>query len=165
MLFIKKLILIALLAGVSINVSAQFTKSIPLKPIYKNGQKYFYGTKRVNSGYSLQIPLEGIDDPEVNRYYNGYKTLQNLRGYAYLPAMVFLFAGSTGSQNEAETFLYLLLAGVAGDITFNLVSHHKMGKAIDIYNVAITERASLGLQLERTNRNQTLISLGIRKLF
>ena len=53
------------IAGTFANATAQFTKSIPLKPIYKNGQKYFYGTKKVNSAYSLQIPLEGIDNPEV----------------------------------------------------------------------------------------------------
>lgn len=161
----SKFILIALLVGTFANATAQVTKSIPLKPIYKNGQKYFYGTKKVNSAYSLQIPLEGIDNPEVNRYYNSFKTLQSLRGYAYLPSIIFLVAGNNGSQNEADTFLYLLLGGVVGDITLNLLSHHKMGKAIDIYNISIADRASINLQIEHANRDQTLISFGVRKLF
>jgi len=35
----SKFIFIALLVGTFANTTAQFTKSIPLKPIYKNGQK------------------------------------------------------------------------------------------------------------------------------
>lgn len=162
---ILKLSMVALLLLIAKETSAQFTKSMPLKPIYKSGHKYFYGTKRVNSAHSLQIPLEGIEDPEVSRYYNSFKTLQNLRGYAYLPAIVFLFSSNASSDSDSQTFLYLLLGGLAGDLTLGLLSHGKMGKAIDIYNVSIARQASMGLQLEKLNHEQTLISLGFRQLF
>jgi hypothetical protein len=144
---------------------AQFTKSIPLQPIYKEGWKYFYGTTKVNSAYSLQIPLEGIDNKEVNRYFKSYKTFQNLRGFAYLPSVIFLFTNLNGSQQSGETFTYLLLAGVAGDIAFNAISQSRMAKAIDIYNIAIAPRGSLNLQMEKTKSNQTLISFGFRQRF
>jgi hypothetical protein len=144
---------------------AQFTKSIPLQPIYKEGWKYFYGTKKVNSAYSLQIPLEGIESREVDRYFNNFKTFQNLRGLAYLPSVLFLFTNLDGTQQSGETFTYLLLAGVAGDILFNAVAHNRMRKAIDIYNISIAPRGSINLQMEKVKNNQTLISFGIRQRF
>ena len=145
--------------------SAQFTKSMTLKPIYKEGWKHFYDTKKVNSAYSLQIPLEAINDRAVNRYFTNFKTFQNLRGLAYIPSLVFLFTNSGSSQQDADTFLYLVLAGLAGDITFNILSQNQMRKAIDIYNVSIAQKGSLGLQLERTKNNQTLISFAVRQRF
>ena len=145
-------------------VSAQFnTKSIQLKPIGKSGWKYFYGTKRVNNAFSLQIPLEGINHPEVNRYFKNFKTLQKVRGLVYIPALVFLLTLNNPTQQDAETFLYLFYGGIAVDLTCNIISQNQIGKAIDIYNISITQSSSLGLQLEKMKDNQTLISLGVRQ--
>ena len=163
--FLKPLFLLFVLICSYGSSMAQFTKYIPLQPIYKEGWKYFYGTKKVNSAYSLQIPLEGIDNKEVDHYFNSFKTFQNLRGFAYLPSVIFLFTNLNGSQQSGETFTYLLLAGVVGDIVFNAISQNRMSKAIDIYNIAIAPRGSLNLQMEKTKNNQTLISLGFRQRF
>ena len=147
-------------------VSAQFTtKSIQLKPIGKSGWKYFYGTKKVNNAFSLQIPLEGINHPEVNRYFKNFKVMQNLRALAYIPSFIFLFTMSNGTQQDAVTFSYLFLGGVAVDITGNIISQNQIGKAIDIYNISITQSSSIGLQIEKIKSNQTLISFGVRQRF
>jgi len=160
----KPLLILVLLFFSSV-AKAQFTKSIPLQPIYKEGWKYFYGSKKMNSAYSLQIPLEGVGSPEVERYFKSFKTFQNLRGLAYVPSLVYLFTNLNGSQQSGETFTYLLFAGLAGDLAFSIVSHHKMAKAIDLYNLAIAPRGSINLQLEKIQSNQTLISFGYRHRF
>ena len=161
----KPVLLFVLLLGFFVTASAQFTKTIVLKPIYKEGFRYFYDTKRVNTAYSLQIPLEGINNKEVDHYFRGFKTFQTLRGLAYVPAVVFLFTTPNGSTQDAQTFLYLTLGGIAGDLAFNIISQNKMGKAIDIYNIAIAPRGSLNFQLEKMKTNQTLISFGFRQRF
>lgn len=145
-------------------VSAQFnTKSIQLKPIGKSGWKYFYGTKKVNNAFSLQIPLEGINHPEVNRYFKNFKALQKLRGFAYIPSLVYLLSLHNPTQQEAKTFVYLFYGGMAVDLTCQIISQNQIGKAIDIYNISITQSSSLGLQVEKMNGNQTLISFGVRQ--
>jgi hypothetical protein len=58
---------------------AQFTKEMPLKPIYKNGWKYFYGGQKMNSAYSLQIPLQSLDDKEINERFKKFKRFQVYR--------------------------------------------------------------------------------------
>ncbi len=157
------LIFLMTFAGVT---SAQFTKSIQLKPIYKHGWRYFYDTKKVNSAYSLQIPLEGIQNKDVDRYFKSFKTLQTLRGIVYIPALMYLFTNNIGSSKQNyDTYWYLTLAGIAGDVTFNIISQNRMSKAIDIYNVSIAHGASLSLQMDKIKNSQTLISFGIRQRF
>jgi len=141
-----------------ITAHAQFTKEIPLKPIYKNGWKYFYGGQKMNSAYALQIPLQSLDDKEINERFKKFKRLQVYRVFVYIPALVYLFtnahfgSGRRGYNTRGvsgETFLVLAVVGVAGDLTFKELAHHQMGKAIDIYNVKISNKSTLGLSFNR----------------
>jgi len=149
-------IVIAFLAC-TITTHAQFTKEIPLKPIYKHGWKYFYGDQRMNSVYALQIPLESLNDKEINERFKRFKRLQVFRVFAYIPSIVYLltnahFGGHRGYSTrgvDSETFLLFWLGGLAADISFNAASHHQMAKAIDIYNVKISNKSTLGLSFNR----------------
>src|SRR5882724_2852897 len=78
----------------SLSARAQSTKEIPLKPIYKNGGKYFYGDQRMNSVYALQIPLQSLNDNEINARYKKFKTYQALRVVAYIPGLVYLLTNA-----------------------------------------------------------------------
>src|SRR6478736_2193816 len=149
-------IAIILFAWIGVSSScAQDTKEMSLKPIYKNGWKYFYGDQRMNSVYALQIPLQSLNDSEINLRYKKFKTFQVLRGIAYIPALIYLFTNANYSGRRptrgvsSQTFLLFAAGGLAGDITFNALSHHQMGKAIDIYNVKISNKSTLGLSFNR----------------
>jgi len=139
----------------TLSARAQYTKEMPLKPIYKNGWKYFYGDQRMNSVYALQIPLQSLNDNEINLRYRKFKTFQALRVVAYIPGLVYLLTNANFSGHRptrginSETFLLLWVGGLAADFTFNALSHHQMGKAIDIYNVKISDKSSLGLSFNR----------------
>jgi hypothetical protein len=151
---IRVLVMAALLICAH-TVCAQSTKEMSLKPIYKNGWKYFYGDEKMNSVYALQIPLQSLNDKEINMRYKKFKTFQVLRGIAYIPSLVYLltnanFGGRRPTRGiSSETFLLFVAGGVAADITFNAISHHQMGKAIDIYNVKISNKSTLGLSFNR----------------
>jgi hypothetical protein len=141
----------------ALNANAQFTKEVPLKPIYKQGWKYFYGDQRMNSVYALQIPLESLGDQEINARFRKFKKLQIYRVLIYVPSVVYLFAnvhfggrrGYSTRGMDTETFLLLATGGLAGDITFNAMAHQQMAKAIDIYNVKISNKSTLGLSFNR----------------
>jgi hypothetical protein len=161
-------IAIILLQGIGASgVYAQYTKEVPLKPIYKNGWKYFYGGQKMNSVYALQIPLQSLDDKEINERFKKFKRFQVYRIFVYIPSIVYLFTYVGSSRrgyaprghNQAETYWILLAVGVAGDITFNELGHHQMAKAIDIYNVKISNKSTLGLSFNRLlNQNYPSLS-------
>lgn len=153
------------------SAQAQFTKEIPLKPIYKHGWKYFYGDQRMNSVYALQIPLESLNDEEINERFRRFKRFQVFRVFAYIPAIVYLltnahFGGRRGYSTrgiESETLLLFWVGGFAADMTFNAMSHHQMAKAIDIYNVKISNKSTLGLSFNRLlNQNYPGLSYHFR---
>jgi hypothetical protein len=153
----------------TLRAHAQFTKEMPLKPIYKNGWKYFYGDQRMNSVYALQIPLQSLNDNEINARYKKFKTFQVLRGVAYIPGLVYLFTNANFSGRhgtravQSETLLLLWAAGLAGDITFNALGHYQMGKAIDIYNLKISNKSTLGLSFNRLlNQNYPGLSYQLK---
>lgn len=143
---------------------SQQTKSIQLKPIYKQGSRYFYDNKRVQSPYALQIPLQSLNDPDINKYYNSFKNLQLARGLAYLPSLIYLFTIDRNSYQNPNIFFYLLLGGLGADLTLNVISQNRMSKSIDLYNISIMDRSSLGLKLDRLPaNNQFMLSFGFRK--
>ncbi len=138
--------------------NAQSTKTVPLKPIYKQGWKYFYDGKRMNSVYALQIPLQALENKEINERFRKFKQLQRLRIVAYVPSLIYLFTsvhfrggghrGYSARDASTETILLLTGIGIAGDITFNAMAHHQIGRAIDIYNVQIAEKSSLSMSVQ-----------------
>ena len=151
---IRVLVVVALLIG-TWSARAQSTKEIPLKPIYKNGWKYFYGDQKLNSVDALQIPLQSLNDDEINRRYKKFKTFQSLRIVAYIPSIVYLlinanFGGRRPTRGiNQETFWLLWGGGLVTDLTFNAISHGQMGKAIDVYNIKISNKSTLGLSFNR----------------
>ncbi len=156
----------------TISAKAQFTKEMPLKPIYKNGWKYFYGGQKMNSVYALQIPLQSLDDKEINERFKKFKRFQVYRIFTYIPALAYLLTnarfgsgrrGYTTRGINTETFLLLTIGGVAGDLAFKELAHHQMGKAIDIYNVKISGKSTLGLSFNRLlNHNYPGLSYQFR---
>lgn len=147
------------------DVSAQNTKSIQLKPIFKSGRKYFYDSKKMVTPYSLEIPLLALNNEEINRNYRQFKTLQSLRGLAYLPGLVWLFAANPNSTNYDEGLFYLLMGGLVVDIGINAISHQKMKQAIDLYNIAIMDRSAIGFNMQNIQYQQFSFNIGYKYRF
>ncbi len=143
---------------------AQQTITVPLKPIHKQGRQYFYDGKRMYSPYAIQVPLQSLNDREINRYFNQFRGFQQARGLAYLPSLIFLFTNESNSQDASRVFLLLLAGGFAADIGLSIASHTRLSKAINLYNFAIMDRASIGLNLDRLPaNNQYMVSFGLKK--
>ncbi len=158
--------IVLLLFVSSANADAQFTKEVPLKPIYKQGWKYFYGGKKMNAAYALQIPLEALDNKEVNERFKKFKTLRTFRKIAYIPSLIYLLTsvhlrfghrrGYNVQNASTETFALLVAGGVAADVAFNAMAHQQMGKAIDIYNLQIANKSSLGLHINPLHKQNSI---------
>lgn len=140
---------------------AQFTKTIELKPIQAQGWKYYYDFKRVKSPYALQIPLQALDDQEINLRYRRFSNYQDIRGIAYFVPVIFLFTEEAASQSGANTFLALFAGAIAIDLTFTIISHHELRKAVGRYNEKILQKNALGLQWQGLPRQQ-LVGLSFR---
>lgn len=123
-----------------LKASAQQYRTVELKPIQIQGWKYYYDFKRVNSPFSLEIPLEAIEDDEINNRIRKFKNLQSVRGLGYLGSLVYLASTNANTRSTANTFLGIFAAGIVLDLSFNLLSHRQMKRAVDKYNLAILKK-------------------------
>jgi hypothetical protein len=151
---------------------AQFAKSVELKPIQVQGSRYFYDFKHVNSGFSLQIPLQSLDDAEINKRYNNYRILREFGAAVYLVPIIYLFSATyassntgTSSYNDAQTFSILVWSAVAVNIGCNIASNIQLKKGILRYNMLIFKNNGMGLQLERIPNHQPLLGIGFSRRF
>jgi hypothetical protein len=158
------IVLLALIC--SGNVLAQFTREVPLMPIYKQGWKYFYGGKKMNSAYALQIPLQALDNKQINDRFRKFKTLRVFSKVAYAPAILYLLTnvhlrfghrrGYSAQNASTEAFALLAAGGIAGDIAFNGLAHYQMSKAIDIYDLQIANKSSLGVSVNPLHKQNSM---------
>jgi hypothetical protein len=154
------------LTSLPLCAQVQTTRSVTLKPIYKNGGQYFYDAKKVHSAWSLEIPLQACNNADVTKHFQRFKRMQRFRGLAYVPMLVwFLSSYNSGTYYVSNEIFYLYLGGLGTDLTLHLTSHYQMRKAIDLYNVAIMNKSTAGLRLETNPMNQTMVSIGYRVKF
>ncbi|MBX2961901.1 MAG: hypothetical protein KF687_05260 [Cyclobacteriaceae bacterium] len=131
---------VILLFLLSSNLQAQQRfRTVELKPIHKDGWRYFYDGKRVNTPYALQIPLSSVNDEEVTKRYKQFTFLSNAGQFLAIVPLVYLIGGVTNSGNiyNPETFFWMVIAIFGIDITLDIVAHSQLKKGIDRYNILI----------------------------
>jgi hypothetical protein len=127
---------------------AQRYKTVELKPIAKQGWRYYYDLKKVAHPVALEIPLLALNDEEVNQYYRTSKSLRTAANVVGILPLIFLFTiPATGD----ETAFWVVLGGtVAAQLSLVAVSHAKLGRAIDRYNTLIFQPSSSSLGIQAT---------------
>jgi hypothetical protein len=115
--------------------SAQKFKTIELKPIVKQGGAYLYDLKRVHGGaYGLQIPLQSLDDNEVNRYYKSFRTWKTVGAvFSLIPAVYFISISRSQTFDQNE-FWITFGASMAGILATEIVANTRIKKGVDRYN-------------------------------
>ncbi len=132
-------IYICLLVLISSTLYGQRLKTVELKPIYKQGFRYYYDTKRVRTPHALQLPLLGLNDEEVKRRYKNFTLLSDAGNIIAFIPLIYVISGtySSGTGFNPDTFLWLILAALGLDITLDLFAHNQLKKGIDRYNELI----------------------------
>lgn len=139
-------VFILLLPGM---VMAQRYKTVELKPIAKQGWRYYYDLKRVASPIALEIPLLALDDEEVIRYYRASKTLRGAAAAVSFIPLIYIITIPASGYLDPTTFWIIFGGTLATQLGLEALGHIKLGKAIDRYNTLIFQpsSSSLGLQL------------------
>ena len=104
----KKTWLLPILLLACVQLYGQKYKTIELKPITKQGWNYFYDLKKVKSPYTLQFPLMGVEDEEIDRLYKGFQTLNTLSTITTLIPLIRRPFGSSGVQALQQSLSFKL---------------------------------------------------------
>ncbi len=156
-----------------INLFGQATQTINLKPITKQGFRYYYDFKKVDGGaYGLQVPLQSLNDPEIDLRYKNFKKLRAIGGFTMIVPVVYLFSSASSNNSSGRkggsfistTFWTLYLASLASYLGFEIAAQHHLKKGIDRYNETILRRNTIGLHIEPIE-NQLAIGIGFARTF
>jgi hypothetical protein len=117
---------------------SQKFKTIELKPIVRQGGMYYYDLKKVHGGaYGLQIPLQSLNDDEINRRYKTFRTLRVFEGIvATVPAIYIVSISRNQIVNQTE-FWTVFGVSIATSLGLELVAHLQIKKGIDRYNTLV----------------------------
>lgn len=154
----------------AISAFGQATQTVHLKPIHKQGLYYYYNFKKVDGGaYGLQIPLQSLEDPEIDLRYKNFKTLRQIGATAIFIPVIYLFSpSSTTSRStrrfDPQTFWILYFGSIATTIGFEIGAKRQLNRGIDKYNTTIMKRNSIGLRLEPV-QNSAALGIGFSHTF
>ncbi len=167
----RKIKLLSLATLLSLSTFGQATQTVHLKPIHKQGLYYYYNFKKVDgSAYGLQIPLQSLEDPEIDLRYKNFKTLRTIGIAAIFIPTIYLFSlppsnNTTGTGSfDPKTFLIVSLASFTATIGLEIGAKRQLNRAIDKYNTTIMKRNSIGLRLEPV-QNSAALGIGFSHTF
>ncbi|MCW5911399.1 MAG: hypothetical protein KIT62_10010 [Cyclobacteriaceae bacterium] len=146
----KTLGLILFMVVGSLNLFGQQYKTVELKPIAKQGWRYYYDFKRLGGPIALEVPLIAINDEETFRLYKTSKTIRAVgQALGFIPLFYIISIPENGFINPS-TFWILVGSSLAAQLGMETLGHFKLGKAIDRYNLLIFQPSSnsLGLQIK-----------------
>jgi hypothetical protein len=142
----KKIFLVILILGIQLTLVAQKFQTIEMKPIVKQGGRYFYDFKKVHGGaYGLQIPLQSLNDEEVNRRYKNYRTYNQLAITSSIIPVVYILTISRNQVVSPSEFWIIFGGALAAAISLELIGQHHIKKGVDRYNSLIIGASSQSL--------------------
>jgi hypothetical protein len=127
------------LLTLSFSASGQKYKTIELKPITQEGWRYYYDLKKVSSPAALEVPLIAVNDNEVNRYLKGYKNWNSAAGFITLIPLIYILSVPNNGYLDEQTFWWVFGGTIAAQLGLTAISHIKLGKSIDRYNMLILQ--------------------------
>lgn len=136
--------------------TAQQQKSAELKPIHHQGFRYYYGFKKVYGGAKgIQIPLQSLNDDEVDRRYNNFRKFRTAEVVVSLVPVAYLAANFPSSRRryfDATSMYTVIGASLVAIIGLDICAKHQIKKGIDRYNEIILapSTSSVGASLTYT---------------
>jgi len=112
-------------------------KTIELRPIQKQGWRYYYDFKKVTTAEALQIPLIAMEDEQIQKYYNSYVGLQTAAGLVLVVPVLYILYGASNQYYSPDSFWTITITSFAASLALQIWSHNRMKLAIERYNTLL----------------------------
>jgi hypothetical protein len=117
-------------------VTAQY-RTFELKPIQKQGWRYYYDFKKLSTPEALQIPLLAMEDDQIRRYYNTFAGLQTASSVVFLAPLLYVVSQANATSYSPDTFWALTIGSFAASLALQIWSHNRMKLAVERYNLLL----------------------------
>ncbi|MEZ0540954.1 hypothetical protein [Fibrella arboris] len=141
------LLLLSALAGYA-QRDTSFYRQIPvpshLRPIERAigssalGSVYFYGGKKLNSPFSLEVPFIELNDPQVNQHFRSFRTWTTISRLTGVASLAYFITTGTSSNRNGQ---YWTVYGGSVALAFGtiIIANTQVSKAVARYNTMLRQ--------------------------
>lgn len=143
------LLLILLSLAVQAQRDTSFYRQTPvpahLRPIERAvgssalGSVYFYGEKKLNSPYSLEVPFFELNDPQVNQHYRSFRTWTTVSRLTALVPLVYFFTRTRSIGFNSGEYWTVYGGSIAVALGTVIVANTQVNKAVNRYNTMLRQ--------------------------
>ena len=125
------------------------------------GSVYFYGTKRLKSPYSLEIPLHELADPDAERYFRRFKRYTSVSQVVAVAPLLYLLVQPRNQWGRSQEYWAVMTGSVVASLALTIGGNVSVSRAVRRYNQVLHEKR-LGLSVAPVSgTGQTAVGLGI----
>jgi hypothetical protein len=102
------------------------------------GGVYFYGGKKLNSPFSLEVPFIELNDPQVNQHFRSFRTWTTISRLTGLVSLAYFI--TTGARNNRTGQYWTVYGGsVVLSLGTVIIANTQVNKAVGRYNTMLRQ--------------------------
>lgn len=101
------------------------------------GSVYFYGGKKLNSPFSLEVPFIELNDPQVNQHFRSFRTWTTISRLTGLASLAYFI--TTGSTTRSGQYWTVYGGSVVLALGTVIVANSQVNKAVGRYNTMLRQ--------------------------
>jgi hypothetical protein len=136
---------------------------VPLRPIESSMGKFYYGGKRLNSAFSLEIPFTELNDEQVNRTFKRYRTARLASGVVGFAPLVYILLNARSGFSR-DTYWIVFGATVVTSFGLNIYGDSQARRAVNLYNARLGSRR-VGFSIQSLPNGRLAPGLGYAARF
>ncbi len=103
------------------------------------GSVYFYGEKKLNSPYSLEVPFFELNDPQVNQHFRNFRTWNTISRLTALVPLVYFFTRTRSVGFNSGEYWAVYGGSTALALGTVIVANTQVNKAVGRYNTMLRQ--------------------------
>lgn len=103
------------------------------------GSVYFYGEKKLNSPYSLEVPFFELNDPQVNQHFRNFRTWSTISRLTALAPVVYFITRPRSAGFYSREYWTVYGGSVVLALGTVIVANTQVNKAVGRYNTMLRQ--------------------------
>ena len=114
------------------------------------GSVYFYGDKKLNSPFSLEVPFYELNDPQVNQHFRNFRTWTTISRLTALVPLVYFFTRTQSVGFNSGEYWTIYGGSIALSLGTVIVANTQVNRAVSRYNTMLRQVPSGTIRLGAT---------------
>ncbi len=98
------------------------------------GAVFLYKGRRLNSPFSIEVPIQELNDPVANQHFRRFRTWTTVGRLTGLASIAYVLLNRTPDRQTSRT---IYIGSLVASVGFSLLSNHQINSAVRRYNAVV----------------------------